>query len=325
MGPKSVAMQTRPRSSATLALCLVLIAGCRREGPKPEAAEPPPKAAEPATTTVTYKLVGVVARVNKDAGQVLIRHEAIPGFMDAMTMPFSIKDRDLLDDLRPGDEVEGPLRVVKRGDEVTDYELTDLAVTKPAPGPSLTLSLAGGEPKFVPATRPLEPGQEVPDFAMTTQEGKPLRLSDLRGEVVVLTFIYTRCPLPDFCPLIDRKFAELADRLGNSPRRAEHVRLLSVSFDPEHDTPEVLAKFARVQGAKPPLWTFAVAPHDELAKVAGAVGLSYGPRPDEIIHNLTVAVIDPSGKLARLFVGAAAKTWTAADLIKLVDEAGRGG
>ncbi len=137
-------MRSRHRPSAALALCVVLIAGCRQGGPKPEAPSTPPKAAGPRTTTVTYKLVGVVPRVNPEAGQVTIRHEAIPGFMDAMTMPFAIKDRALLDDLRPGDEVEGPLRVVKRGDLVEDYELTDLAVTRPAPGPSLTLSLAGG-------------------------------------------------------------------------------------------------------------------------------------------------------------------------------------
>ncbi len=124
----------------------------------------------------------------------------------------------------------------------------------------------------------LEPGEPVPDFAMTTQDGKTLRLSDLRGKVVVLTFIYTRCPLPDFCPLMDGKFAELARTVAAVPGRAEQVRLLSVSFDPEHDTPEVLAKHAKLRGAKPPLWTFAVASHEELRKVAAPLGLTYGPR-----------------------------------------------
>ncbi len=118
----------------------------------------------------------------------------------------------------------------------------------------------------------------VPDFTMTTQEGRTLALSELRGKVVVLTFIYTRCPLPDFCPLMDRKIKELAGKVDAMPGRAEQVRLLSVSFDPEHDTPEVLRKHAQVQGARPPLWTFAVASHDELAKVAGPLGLMYGPR-----------------------------------------------
>ena len=101
-----------------------------------------------------------------------------------------------------------------------------------------------------------------------------MRLSDLRGKVVALTFIYTRCPLPDFCPLMDRKFAELADRIGAVAGRAEHVRLLSVSFDPEHDTPEVLRKHAENLGARPPLWRFAVASHEELGQGRRP------PRPD---------------------------------------------
>src|SRR5262249_3991373 len=157
------------------------------------------------------------------AGEVRIKHEAIPGYMSAMTMPFSYKDRSLLEDLRPGDEVEGLLRV---GSD--DSELTDLTVTRPAPAPPLTLDLSGGSAEVRPKESILDPGQEAPDFAMPTQEGKPLRLSDLRGEVVVLTFIYTRCPLPEFCPKMDKKFAELAGKVGAVPARADRVRLLSV-------------------------------------------------------------------------------------------------
>src|SRR5262249_51266846 len=125
-------------------------------------------------------------------------------------------------------------------------------------------------------------------------------LADLRGQVVVLTFIYTRCPLPNFCPMQDQKFARLASLLGATRERAGAVRLLSVSFDPEHDTPEVLAGHARIKGAKPPLWTFAVATHEELRKVAEPLGLTYGPTKDEVIHNLVTAVIDPAGRLVAL-------------------------
>ncbi len=264
----------------------------------------------------TYKLTGVVRKVDKDAGSVTIRHDAIPGFMEAMTMPFEVKDKVLLDDVRTGDEVEGSLQVISEKGLVRDYELTDLAITRPAPPPALKLSLSGDTPELKEAPKVLEPGQSVPDFRMTTQEGRPLALSDLRGKVVVLTFIYTRCPLPDFCPLMDRKFAEVADHLRAFPERAEHVRFLSVSFDPEHDTPEVLLQHARRVGAKPPLWTFAVASHDELAKVAGPLGLTYGPTETEIIHNLCTAVIDPEGRLALLEVGTAPNRWKPADLLK---------
>lgn len=296
-------------------LVLLALSGCRRpaSGPALEASGGGP--------TKTYRLAGVVRVVKRDAGQVVIRHEAIPGVMDAMTMPFTIEDRRALDDLRPGDEVEGSLRIVwedARATRIKDYELSGLIVTRPALG-ALTLSVAeDGKVEVRPKPPRLEVGEPVPDFAMTAQDGQPLKLSELRGQVVVLTFIYTRCPIPDFCPLMDRKFAELADKVRTSPRRAERVRLISVSFDPEHDTPDVLRKHAAIQGARPPLWTFAVASHAELSKVAGPLGLMYGPGRDEIVHNLSTAVIDPSGKLARLDTGAAGKTWTPADLLKTI-------
>jgi protein SCO1/2 len=254
------------------------------------------------------------------SGQVVIRHEEIPGFMKAMTMPFSVKDRAVFDDLSVGDEVEGTLRVESEGGTVKDYALVDLVVSRPAtaPSPTMSLSLAGGEPQLRIVPKRLEPGAMVPDFTMTTEDGETLALSDLRGHVVVLTFIYTRCPLPDFCPLMDRKFAELAAAIGAFPERARHVRLISLSFDPEHDTPAVLKTHARTQGAQRPLWTFAVARHDELAKVAPALGLTYGPTATEIVHNLSTAVIDPEGKLATLLVGASAKSWKPADLLKVI-------
>jgi protein SCO1 len=319
-----------------LALCALVLTqgpGCgaptpvdhtRADGPGngPKNAAPTPRTASKtaaiAEASKTYKLVGVVRHVNPETGLVTIRHEAIPGFMEAMTMPFTVKDRKLLEDVRTGDEVEGELRVEREGGEVKDYELTDLVVTRPAPAQALSLNLSGGRPELKAVPQALQPGDAVPDFTMTDEDGKPLKLSDLRGKVVALTFIYTRCPLPDFCPRMDRKFAALAERVAAVPGRSERIRLLSISFDPEHDTPEVLKKHARAQGAKPPLWTFAVATHDELFKVANPLGLTYGPGRDEIIHNLTTAVIDADGRLVRLETGAAARSWDTADMLKTI-------
>ena len=137
----------------------------------------------------------------------------------------------------------------------------------------------------------------------------------MKGEVVVLTFIYTRCPSPEFCPATDAKFAEMARRIAAVPGRSEHVRLLSVSFDPENDTAEVLAAHALRRGAKPPLWTFAVASHEELAKVAGPLGLSYIPGTREIDHNLSTAVIGVEGRLELLEFG---PKWAVTDLLKTI-------
>lgn len=299
-----------------LTFVLVCLAGCEKPRPVTEALPVAPdqgvKAAESAKKS--YKIVGVVRKVDQKAGEAVIKHESIPGYMPAMTMPFRVPDKESLAELRPGDEVEGTLQI-----EGEHSELTGLVVTRPAPAEPLRLDLSGGALRFKTAQRVLEPGEMVPDFTMTTQDGKTLRLADLRGKVVVLTFIYTRCPLPDFCPLMDKKMAELASKLAAVPARAEQVRLLSLSFDPEHDTPEVLAKHARMQGAQPPLWTFAVAGHDELAKVAPALGLTYGPTENEIVHNLSTSIIDREGRLVRLETGAAGKAWSPTDFFKAVN------
>ena len=260
-----------------------------------------------------YAMNGVVRSVEADEGIVTIRHEEIAGLMPAMTMPFTVADKAMLDDVGPGDEVEAKLTMTK-GSSL----LTELTVTRPAPPPTLTLNTKGGVTTLESRPKMLEVGDFVPDFTITTQDGTPLKLSELRGQVVVLTFIYTRCPLPEFCPMLDKKFRALAEIEERSAERAKAVRLLSISFDPEHDTPAVLAEHARVQGAKPPLWTFAVASHEELSKVASALGLMYGPTPNEIIHNRVVAVIGPDGKLARLITGSDGATWTAIDVSKIV-------
>jgi protein SCO1/2 len=291
----------------------------------PPAANANPAEKKPGRTTKDYRLVGVVKGLDKDSEQVRIRHEEIPGFMGAMTMPFTIKDPQVFTTFKTGDRVEGTLRVEEEDGLVTDYQLSDLKVTAPGdesnqtPEQELVVSLAGGSPSLRVKPKTLQVGEIVPDFTMTDQNGKTFKLSDLRGEVVALTFVYTRCPLPDFCPLMDRKFSELARRIGLSPKRSGRVRLISLSFDPEHDTPEVLSKHAAIRGANPPLWTYAVASHVELAKIAPRLGLIYGPGQDEIMHNLCTAVIDGQGKLARLEVGTSRNKWEPTDILKTID------
>ncbi len=272
-----------------------------------------------AVETADYTLKGVVRSVDPEGGHVVIRHEAIPGFMGAMTMPFKPADESVLGLLRPGDEVEGVLHVERQDGAVRDYQLRDLKVAKPAAPRPLVLDVSKGKVQLRQQPPRLEVGEAVPDFAMTGQDGKPSRLSDLRGKVVVLTFIYTRCPMPDFCPLMDRKFSDLAQRLSAFPNRAKDIRLISLSFDPENDTPEVLRKHAAIRGATAPLWTYAVASHEELARVAPRLGLFFGPGGQEIAHNLCTAIIDPRGKLARLEVGTQANRWDTADFLRTID------
>jgi protein SCO1 len=274
--------------------------------------------AAPGRVVTDYPLTGVVKRVEKELEHVTIDHEAIPGFMDAMKMRFSYTDRAALDRLEPGDRVAGTLRVEQENGVVSDYHLLYLTVTRPAPPRSMVKGERAAEVQLGAQPGRLEIGDLVPDFAMTNQDGKAVKLSDLRGNVVVLTFIYTRCPLPDFCPLMDRKFSELAQHISSLPGRARSVRLISLSFDPDHDTVDVLRKHAQIRGAAPPLWSYAVASHEELAKIAAPLGLFYGSRDDDIPHNLCTAVIDRAGKLARLEVGTTRNKWETMSFLKSI-------
>ena len=264
----------------------------------------PPTTNLPADGPKTYPIVGKVVEVDPVEGTVSLAHEAIPGYMPAMKMSLAFRDEQALNELMPGDEVKGRLKV-----GATASEWVDLVVTRPA----VAGEGAAGVP-VAPETLPV--GAMVSDFAVTTQAGEALRLSDLRGKAVVMTFIYTRCPLPDFCPRVDRKFGELAALVRSLPGWGEQVRLLSVSFDPEHDTPAVLSAHAKSTGASPPLWTFAVASHAELAKVGPGLGLAYGPTGPEIAHNLSTAVLGLDGRLAWLAAGKSGMTWSPAEVVR---------
>jgi protein SCO1 len=308
-------------------LLILVVAGCRQNsrehaGPPPAAGgsplQPEKKVRLAGGEVVKdYPLKGVVRKLSRESGHVTIQHEAIPGLMGAMTMPFSVKDRTVLNGLQPGDSVAATLRVREERGVVNDYDLLGLNVIKHA-SPHVDLAISKGTVSVGKRPRKLEIGEMVPDFAMTTQEGKVVKLAELRGNVVVLTFIYTRCPLPDFCPLMDRKFSDLSQRISTFPARAQHIRLISLSFDPEHDSPDILRKHAQIRGAVPPLWTYGVASHDELAKIAAPLGLFYEPGTNEIAHNLSTAVIDPQGKLARLEVGTQRNRWETTDLLKTI-------
>ncbi len=322
---RSSGRTSHPAGRALAALAVLAgLAGCT--GPESPTPAPPAKRAPraPAPTTgaspveqVDYHLEGVVRGIAIEEGRVLIRHKEIPGLMKAMTMFFEPEDQAILGLLRPNDVVEGTLHVERQDGAVRDYRLRDLKVVKHAP-PSTARVKAVTKAKSEGPPPLLKPGEPVPDFIMTDQDGRTRKLSDLRGKIVVLTFVYTRCPMPDFCPLMDRKFNELAEHLAAFPDRAAAVRLISLSFDPDHDTPDVLRKHSAMRGAQPPLWTYAVATRPELAKIAPRLGLFFAPDGQEIAHNLCTAIIGPDGRLARLAVGKGPNQWGTAELLKTI-------
>ncbi len=267
-------------------LILALAAGC----------------ADPPVPAERYPIQGQLLGVQLDTGQVLLKHGAVVGYMDAMTMPFQVVDRASILQRRPGDLVAATLVV-----EPTRVFLENVVVTGTAPLPEAAAARPVAEGVHV-----LAPGDPVPTVALTNQSGQPASLADWTGAAGVVTFIYTRCPLPDFCPLMDARFAEIQGLASEDAALAGKVRLLSVSFDPANDTPAVLTAHAAKAGAKPG-WAFATAPPAIVDRFAAEFGVNVIRETDgSITHNLRTAVIGPDGRVAAVYSG---NDWTAAELV----------
>ncbi len=265
-----------------LALSLAAAIGCGRS----EA----PKAAAPAEKP--YPLKGVVVSVDTGASKVIVRHEEIPGYMDAMTMPFSVAEPKMLAELRPGDEIEAKLVVGEKSSR-----LEGIVVSRHGTAPAT---------QVIPEQGPYgKPGDAAPATVLVGQDGKPLSLADYKGKAVALTFIFTRCPLPEFCPRMNAQFAEMEALLAKEPALYAKTQLLSVSFDPEHDTPQVLREYRErflkgVTGVAPAHWKFATGTPDRIKEFATFFGLTYLKSGDQFVHSLATAVIGPDGKVVSI-------------------------
>ncbi len=225
--------------------------------------------------------------------------------MEPMAMNYKIKPASVLDQLAAGQTISGDLIV-----QGADYWLENVQVTaQPSPGAA---------PKGSTLFHMPQPGEPVPDFALVNQDNRPISLAQYHGQTLLLTFIYARCPFPDFCPRVSGQFAEVHRKLHADPDLARKPHLLSISFDPEHDTPPVLRNygFAAAQTKDPALfqqWEFAAAPKQDLPRIASFFALTYQEDGDMITHSLSTAVITPDGKIFKWYHGS---DWNAADLMK---------
>jgi protein SCO1 len=249
-----------------------------------------------------YELQGQILAMRPEAGEVTIRHGDIRGFMPGMTMPFRVKDAALLEGKQPGDLVTATLVVGE-----TEAHLSALNKTGSAPieNPVEVTRTEGAI---------LVPGDIVPDQLLVDQDGVPMPISSLRGHRVALTFMYVRCPLPDFCPRMDQNFAAVQKTIKSTPELAD-VRLVSVSFDPEFDTPAALKKHAQALGADPMVWKFVTATPEEMDKLTGRFGVHVErdeQKSIDITHNLRTAVIGPDGRVVKVHSGT---DWTPAQLV----------
>jgi protein SCO1/2 len=248
-----------------------------------------------------YATTGLVLRVDQPGATVTISHDAFPGFMDAMAMPFDLKGEARTAKLAPGDRVRFRLSV-KGGRSWVDR--VDVVSAAPADAGLQT----------TPALAVLVPvGAAMPDFELTDQAGAPVALSGLKGKVVAVTFIYSRCPLPDYCPRMVENFKALRERFAS--RMDRDLVFLTISFDPRYDTPEVLTKYAASQRAGGPGWHFLTGDPAKIERVCNAFGIQYWAEEGLITHSLQTAVIDRDGHLAATVEG---KDFTARQLGDLV-------
>ena len=240
-----------------------------------------------------FPLTGQVLSIKPDRTGANVKHDDVKGFMDAMTMDFTVKDPKELEGLQPGDLIAATL-------VITDEEGYLKGLTKTGTAPIAATPSA-------PASAPeIKPGEAVPDVSFIGDDGKPRPLSAYRGRFVLMTFVYTRCPLPDYCPRMNAYFRALQQAIATRPGLNGKVGLLSVSFDPDFDTPARLKKTAAALGADPAIWQFVTAPRGIVDAFGARFGLSVlreGPNGQTITHNLRTPLIGRDGRLVKQYNG----------------------
>lgn len=256
-----------------------------------------------------YDVKGVVREIEPAERTIVIDHETIPGFMDAMVMPFNVKDTNLLSEVSVGDTVKFQLVVTETDSWISTMARAGAAPSPPPPAPAMAETVGATEP---PA---LKGGDLVPDFELTDQNGRPFRLGDVRGRPVVVTFVFTRCPLPNFCPLMTRNFAAMQKELRETV--GDRFHLLSITIDPGHDTPAVLKEYALNFTQDLATWSFVTGSPDQIRQVATMFGLTYQPEGGTITHNLRTALIDPRGRIVHVWKS---NVWQPQEVLSMLRE-----
>lgn len=253
-------------------------------------------------------MTGEIIAIDRAAHQLIVRNDDIPNFMKAMTMPFTVKDPAAVDHSQIGQRIKATLIVTD-----TESWLEDIQVIEQPPADATPHS------EFqIPAE-----GTPVPDFVFTNQDGKRVSLAQYKGKVVLLTFIYTRCPMPDFCPRMTNNFREIENTLKQDPAAYGRMHLLSVTFDPDFDTPKVLRHYALSTTSMPAddlfkHWEFLSPRPRDIEALGHFFALSVwkengGKEKGQITHSLSTVIIDGNGKLYRWYHG---NSWTSGELLR---------
>jgi len=248
-----------------------------------------------------YPVTGLILKIDRPHRTFTASCTAIPGFMEAMVMPIAVHDEKLLDGLVPGTFLDFTLVVETADSYAENLRVRHYQSAELEPLQARRLQLLESFDKADPSARPLAPGQPVPDFTLTDQTGRPIRLSQFAGKVVTAAFIYTSCPLPNYCFRLSNNLGRLRKRFAD--RMGRDLILLSVTIDPVHDKPEVLAKYAATWKADPDSWHFLTGPEADVKAVGRRFGVDFWPDEGTLTHSLHTVVIDRRGRLAANFEG----------------------
>ncbi|HYK42896.1 MAG TPA: SCO family protein [Thermoanaerobaculia bacterium] len=300
------------RAAVVCALAgLLAAAGCRRDG---ESREP-----EASASAKRYPFHGIVRDVKNGGTDLTVEHDAIPGFMGAMTMVFPVRaPLEVRAAIAPGDEIDATLVA-----EESRYWIEGIRRRRSVPGSRRLIPTAPpAEPAPAGSVTPVPNnsvsiGQKVPDFELTDQTNHRVKLSSLRGEPVAVTFLYTRCPVATACPMTTAKFSRLSSILAQKG----FGKLLVVTVDPEHDTPAVLADYGKKAGADPSRWKFLTGDPKAVADVASSFGVLYYPDHGQVVHGQAVAVVDPEGRLSSIYYG---ESWEPEHILRDLEKARKG-
>ncbi|MHB8302774.1 MAG: SCO family protein [Acidobacteriaceae bacterium] len=285
-----------------IAVPCICVSGCHSSAKGKDASSAVSSASPSAAKQ--YSVRGKVISADAKDGVISLDTDAIPGFMEAMSMAYTLQDPSVASELHPGDTIAAQLHLGAQG-----AVLSDIVIIKQA-----VLNVKPTVQYHVP-----QPGDLVPDFAFLNQSGHKIDFRQFRGKVLVLTFIYTRCAFSKYCPLMSRNFAKLDTMLAADPKLYSRTHLLSISFDPKYDTPAVLRSYGgaytgRYTKENFQHWGFAAPKQKELASVLQWFDVGVTSADGKVLqHTLSTVVVGPDGRVRYFYP---TNTWTAQQLFQ---------
>jgi protein SCO1/2 len=273
------------------------------------------------TNQQVFQVKGVVLNVKPKEKSVEIRHEAVSNYMPAMTMPFDVKDTNELVGLEPGTPVSFRLTVTDTEGWIDQIHKLGSVATNAAIGATGQAAPSPGQAgiRLVRNVEPLEIGDPLPDYHFTNQLGQAVTTAQFKGQALGITFLFTRCPYPNFCPRMASDFAEVQKQMQATASAPTNWHLLTVSFDPDFDKPEVLKSYADAWHYDPQRWTFATGDIVEVTALGEQLGLVFWhDETGSLSHNLRTVVVDAAGKVQKIYSG---NTWTPKEFVDEMDKA----